>query len=156
MKLYLARHGEAIPEEIDPDCPLSVRGSEAIKKLANFLGEKNIQAVRVAHSGKTRAKQTAQILGKSMAPGVAIEAIKGLKPMDPVRPIVKMASEFEKDTLLVGHLPFMENLLSLLVSGDERNHIAQFTTGTIACLDRDEQGSFSMEWVINPQSMILP
>lgn len=156
MKLYLARHGKAVPEDVDPDCPLSGHGAEGIKELASFLSEKGVKADRVAHSGKTRARQTAEILAGLIAPDKAIEAIKGLKPMDPVQPVAKMAGELKEDTLLVGHLPFMGKLLSLLVSGDEEAGVAEFPAGAIACLDRDDNGNFSMAWITNPGSMRLP
>jgi len=156
MKLYLARHGKAVPREINPDCPLSGHGEEEIKKLASSLSQSGVQVSHVAHSGKTRAKQTAQILAGSIAPGAAVTAIKGLKPMDPVEPAAKMAGGFKEDTLLVGHLPFMEELLSLLVAGDKEAGVAQFTTGAIARLDRDDDGNFSMIWMTNPESIALP
>ncbi|VAX24889.1 hypothetical protein MNBD_NITROSPINAE03-829 [hydrothermal vent metagenome] len=155
MKLYLARHGMAVPHNVDPDCPLSGHGEEEIKKLASYLGQSGVQVSRVAHSGKTRARQTAQILAGSIAPGAAVTAIKGLKPMDSVEPVAKMAGGFKEDTLLVGHLPFMEKLLSLLVAGDEEAGVAQFTTGAVACLKRDDNGNFSMIWMTNPESMRL-
>jgi len=156
MRLYLARHGQAVPREVNPDCPLSDHGEEGIKKLASFLRKSGVKVSRVAHSGKTRARQTARILAGSIAVGGAIEAIEGLKPMDPVEPAAKIASKLKDDTLLVGHLPFMGKLLSLLVAGDKETGVAEFPAGAIACLDRDENGNFSMAWMTNPESMRMP
>ncbi len=155
MKLYLARHGKAVPQDVDPDCPLSGNGEEEIKNLASSLSQSGVQVSHVAHSGKTRARQTAQILAGSIAPGAAVTAIKGLKPMDPVEPAAKMAAGFKEDTLLVGHLPFMEELLSLLVAGDKEAGVAQFTTGAVACLKLDDDGNFSMIWMTTPESLGL-
>ena len=57
MKLYLQQHGDALPEEINHDRPLSERGREDVKLLAKFAGRCGIRVQRVYHSGKTRARE---------------------------------------------------------------------------------------------------
>jgi phosphohistidine phosphatase len=65
MKLYLAQHGDSLPEQVNPERPLSERGREDVRRLAEFLGGTGIQVRRVYHSGKLRARQTAELLGIS-------------------------------------------------------------------------------------------
>ncbi len=153
MKLFLARHGESVTKEVDPDCPLSDRGMEKIKKLASYLGGRGVLASRVVHSGKTRARQTAEILAGAVAPDVEIETGSGLKPMDSPEPIAIKTREWTEDTLLVGHLPFMGKLLSLLAAGNEDADVAAFSAGAIACLERGADGSFTILWMASPESI---
>ena len=62
MRLYLVQHGEALPKQVDPERPLSERGRSDVARVADFLKGAGIRVTRVAHSGKTRARQTAELL----------------------------------------------------------------------------------------------
>ncbi|MGH8743981.1 MAG: histidine phosphatase family protein, partial [Burkholderiales bacterium] len=78
MKLYLLQHGDALPEEVNPNRSLSERGREDVKRLAEFVGTHGIRVKSVYHSGKTRARETAEIVTARMATSVKIETITGL------------------------------------------------------------------------------
>ena len=67
VRLYLAQHGEALPKEIDPNRPLSDKGHSSVKGLAALLGRARVEVAKVVHSGKTRAKQTAELKGSRRA-----------------------------------------------------------------------------------------
>src|SRR5713101_8922035 len=54
MKLYLLQHGDALLEEVNPDRPLSERGLEDVRRLAEFVWNHGIHVKHVYHSGKTR------------------------------------------------------------------------------------------------------
>ena len=62
MRLYLVQHGDAIPERVDPERPLSAKGRRDVEAVARLLASAGTRAVRVAHSGKLRAQQTAEVL----------------------------------------------------------------------------------------------
>jgi phosphohistidine phosphatase len=47
--------------------------------------------------------------------------------------------------MLVGHLPFMERLAALLVTGSQEQPVIAFQNSGIVCLNREE---FSPKWVI--------
>jgi hypothetical protein len=56
MSLYLVQQGQATSEEEDPERPLTERGVVDVQRVARKAAESGIiTAVRVAHSGKTRA-----------------------------------------------------------------------------------------------------
>jgi phosphohistidine phosphatase len=54
MRLYLVQHGDAIPERVDPERPLSAEGRRDVEAVARLLASAGTRAVRVAHSGKLR------------------------------------------------------------------------------------------------------
>ena len=81
MKLYLIQHGEAKPEAEDPERSLTVHGEEETKRVSLRASNLNIVPSRIFHSGKLRAKQTAELVAKGLriSPG-SVEAVQGLNP----------------------------------------------------------------------------
>ena len=86
MRLYLVQHGDALPEQVDPERPLSAKGRRDVEAVARLLASTGTRAVRVAHSGKLRAQQTAEVLAAALAPAAVPETMTGLNPNDPVEP----------------------------------------------------------------------
>lgn len=151
MKLYIVRHGDALPRERDPDCPLSARGRADAERLAGFLRAGGIRAARVVHSGKTRARQTADALARALTPGKESEARAGLDPNDPTDALVSEASRWTDDVALVGHLPFVGRLAARLVVGREDPGVAAFQPGSMLCLERDDDGVWTISWMLRPE-----
>jgi phosphohistidine phosphatase len=109
-----------------------------------------VEISRVVHSGKIRARETAEVLGKFLAQGVEINELAGLNPLDSVTAFAEQIIESKLDTLVVGHLPFMAELVSILISGAEEKDLVAFLPGTLACLASDENGEWKIEWMIRP------
>ncbi len=151
MRLFLVQHGDAVAKEVDPGRPLSQAGRRDVTRLAAFLAERDVGATRVLHSGKTRARETAEILAEALAPGAAVEAAGGLDPNDATEALARRVSEWTDDTLVVGHLPFMDRLVARLVSGNEAVSVAAFRPGGLVCLERAEAGGWSIAWMIRPE-----
>ncbi len=151
MRLYLVQHGDALAKEVDPDRPLSEMGRADVERLAGLMSARRVRAERVVHSGKTRAEQTASILAAAMAPGTTIEAMGGLAPNDPVVPLADQAATWSADTVVVGHLPFMDKCLARLVRGAEGPGVVAFRPGGMTCLERDEAGRWTVAWMIRPE-----
>lgn len=149
MRLFLVQHGEAVSKEVDPDRPLSEGGRQDVERLATFLAGRAVRAGRVVHSGKTRARQTAEVLAAALAPAARPEAIPGLDPNDPPTPIAEAASGWTEDVLVVGHLPFMDRLVALLVGGGSGG-IVGFRPGSLVCLERAD-GAWTIAWMIRPE-----
>ena len=70
----------------------------------------------IRQSGKKRARQTAEILADALNPASGVAEVGGLKPLDDVA-AVAAAIDAAANTMLVGHLPFMERMTSFLVTG---------------------------------------
>lgn len=82
MNLYLVQHGEAVTKDIDPDRPLSQPGRLDIARMAQFAAKNlHMDLSHVHHSGKLRARQTADMFATSLGLPGPLE-IDGLAPMD--------------------------------------------------------------------------
>lgn len=148
MKVYLIQHAEAKREEEDPTRPLSERGIFDIKKIANFLKGK-INVKKILHSGKLRAKQTAEILAEIIS-CEEVKEIDGLAPMDNPKIILERLNEEKDDIILVGHLPHLEKLSSILLIKEEKK-IIEFKMGGIVCLERKDREEWTLQWMLIPQ-----
>jgi phosphohistidine phosphatase len=156
MRLYLVQHGDAVPEQLDPERPLSAAGRREVEAVARLLASTGTRVVRVAHSGKLRAQQTAELLATTLAPGMVPEVMTGLNPNDPVEPMVRRIADWTSDVVLVGHLPFMAKLVARLVAGDERKPVTAFVPGTVVCLEQAEAGRWLFSWMVRPELALHP
>ena len=151
MNIYLVQHGEAIPKEEDRSRPLSKKGQEDIKKTAAFLEDIGIRIGKIIHSGKTRARQTAAIMAIHLNPDTEPSVKKGLSPMDDVRDIFDEIVGAEQDCMIVGHLPHLAKLSSLMTTGNEFNPVVRFQEGGVVCLHySEEDDAWSIGWMIVP------
>jgi phosphohistidine phosphatase len=154
MKLYLVQHGEAVSKQEDPGRPLSEQGIEDVQAMAAFLGAAPVHVSRVWHSGKRRALQTAEILAKALLSGGKVEVVEGLNPNDPVAEFSTDADVWDEDTLVVGHLPFMYRLVSLLVSGEVEAEWLQYQPGSVVCLERVDTDQWVVMWMLRPELLV--
>jgi phosphohistidine phosphatase len=125
MSLYLVRHGEAFSEAVDPGRPLTEAGRVAVDGMGQMARSFEIPVSRIFHSGKARARQTAEILSHYLNPAAGMEEMSGMKPHDDVAPIARQLDP-ALNAMLVGHLPFMERLVSYLTTGSPDKTIVRF------------------------------
>ena len=151
MKLYLVQHGEACTKEIDPERPLTEQGKSDIERLATFLKTAGIQVERVIHSGKLRAQQTAERLAKVVAPGVELETSGLMNPNDNPKAFDWQSESWDRDILIVGHLPFMAKLVSHLLIDDENRLFTAYQPGSIVCLEYNNETLWQISWMIRPE-----
>jgi len=150
MRIYLVRHGEALSRDIDAQRALSEEGRKNIQKMASFLLPHGWKVGAIYHSDKLRAQQTAEILSTAITPEKGVLLLSGLAPNDPVLPILEKIKTEHQDTMLLGHLPFMEKLASLLLSGDESGIRIPYPPGGILCLQGDFETGWSLVWFVAP------
>jgi len=151
MRVYLVQHGEAQPEQVSPERELTPRGRSDVEQAAAWLGRCGVRVTKVYHSGKTRARQTAELLAGRVAPGVAPEVLPGINPNDPVEPFAERIRGWGDDTLVAGHMPFMGRLAALLVAGRDNPPVVAFQQGSVACLERDAEGRWVVAWMMRPE-----
>lgn len=155
MKLCLVRHGGAGPDEVDRERPLSEKGRRDVARLAEALAGRGLGAQRAYHSGRRRARETAEALEGSLVAAGAISARPGLDPNDPVEPLVTEIAAWSEDTVVVGHLPFLGLLLERLVSESGDGDGIRFHAGTAVCLERGgagaQKGAWSILWAEHPE-----
>jgi len=150
VKLYLVRHGEAVTGDVDPMRPLSERGRGQADSAARFVEPLGLAPQAVWHSTKARAEQTAEILRGAL--GGAPEMIRrpDLSPNSPPEPIAEQVAAAESDVMIVGHLPFMGRLASMLLTGETGQSVLGFRTASLACLERDDEGGWLLGWMVHP------
>ena len=153
MKLYLAQHGEALSKDEDPERPLSEQGRRDVQAIASLTGEAGVRVARVWHSGKRRAGQTAQILAKVMLPRGKATSIGGINPNDPVEDFIADVDVWQDYTLVVGHLPFMSRLVSLLLVGDQGRELVRYYPGSVVCLERSSEHQWVLLWMLRPDAV---
>lgn len=151
MPVYLVQHGRSLTKEQDPDRPLTGEGRAIVARMARIASEHQVRVALIRHSGKTRARQTAEILADALAPAGGLQPWEGMGPTDDVTALAGALDPAE-DILWVGHLPFLERLVSRLITGDDRRPVVKFQNGGIVCLDRDpEQASWRILWTLMPE-----
>jgi phosphohistidine phosphatase len=108
----------------------------------------------VWHSGKPRARQTAEVLARAFVKGPPVERREGLAPKDSVRPVRDAVERFGADLMIVGHLPMLEKLAAALVTGEKSGGVATFRYGGVVCLDNTGGGDWRVAWMIVPDLIV--
>ena len=150
MRLYLVRHGEAMPKHLDPERPLSTQGQKDVQKMASFLLPHHLKVREVWHSGKLRARQTAEILATAIIPEKELREVTGLSPNDSIFPVKEKIEKSGESLMIVGHLPFMDKLLADLLTRGESRDLLTFPAGGIACLEKSDSPSWRLLWFLGP------
>jgi phosphohistidine phosphatase len=150
MKLYLVQHGDAEPKSVDPARPLAERGRQETGRVAALAARLGLEVGQIRHSGKTRAEQTAAVLGEALSPPGGVVAVSGLAPKDNVGPVAQAVACETGPVMLVGHLPFLARLVGLLLTGDPDRTAVQFRNSAIVCLTREEEG-WQVAWLLTPE-----
>jgi len=148
MKLYLVQHGLSLPEDVDPEKPLSHQGKEQARRAAEFLKAKSLQVDELWHSPKKRAVQTALIISENILCS-HIQERKDLNPSDPVKDLPQEIESLSKNLMIVGHLPFLQKLASLLLSGREDSQFISFRNSGVICLEHTD--AWKVLWAVIPE-----
>ncbi len=151
MKVYLIRHGEAVSSHVDRQRPLSEQGRADVGRIASFIKPLGISVEHVWHSGKSRAAQTAEILAQAVTTAKGCLARPDLGPNADPATIAEEIEAYDADLMIVSHLPFLWNLASLLVAGQETADVVAFSAGTIVCLERRDPGLWQIDWMVAPE-----
>jgi phosphohistidine phosphatase len=153
MRLYLVQHGDAVTKEIDPDRPLSAQGKQDVERLANRISKWGLAVTQIIHSGKTRARQTAESLtaafGSVEQPRVELD----LAPMDSPAPLVERLKNQSDNMAVVGHMPYLGKLVARLITGNEDSAVVNPRPGTLVGLERNEHGQWSIICMLRPDHL---
>ncbi len=154
MELYLVQHGTAKSEAEDSSRPLTDQGRSDVERLAEFLASLRLDLERVEHSGKLRARQTAEILAARLRPAQGTKEVTSLAPNADVESTRAQLQQESRNILLVGHLPHLSRLVSRLLSLDSERAVVRFQMDGVVRLDRDEAGAWIVRWALSPE--VLP
>jgi phosphohistidine phosphatase len=152
MNLYLVQHGEAMNKEVDPVRPLSEGGRQDVTKVAEFVAKNcGMTLSRIQHSGKLRARQTAEIFAARFALPEPLTS-DGLAPLDDPSIWSRRLPAINADIMLVGHLPHLAKLAGALLHGEAAVAPIAFRMGGIVALAREE-GHWSLQWMVVPDML---
>jgi len=142
VNLYLVHHGDAVGPDVDPRRPLSVIGADQVARLAAQASARGLRPQIVWHSGKLRARQTAEAFWKACNPLASFAATRDLQPDDPPEWVRDRLLGETEDVLIAGHYPHLPRLLMLLVS----DSAAPFPLHGVVALTRDDGNAWREEW----------
>jgi phosphohistidine phosphatase len=131
---------------------LTEKGKKEVITVSRVASGLNIKPSQIYHSGKLRAKQTAEIIASALKiPILSVQATQGLNPNDDIRPWAERISNEKEDLMIVGHLPFLEKLTSFLLCGNENARLVLFRYGAIVCLDQKGDKDWAVRWILTPE-----
>jgi len=146
MHLYLVHHGDAVGPEIDLRRPLSGAGREAVIHLAAAAAARGARPAIVWHSGKLRARQTAEEFWRACNARATFSATRDLQPDDPPSWIRDRLKGETNDILIAGHYPHLPRLLTLLLTGQDDGSMAFPPHGIVALHTHDQGTSWNELW----------
>ena len=157
MQLILVQHGLALLESEDPNRPLSPEGRAEVEKVARHLGGVADELIpgrigEVRHSGKLRAKQTAEILIQHAAPSAAIVSNVELRPgADGETLAVHMTARGDEPgtMMIVGHMPHLAKVAAHLLTGRETMRPIRFVNAGLVSFTWTED-DWGVDWILTP------
>lgn len=138
MNLYLVHHGVAVGPDVDARRPLSPEGQAGVERLAAQAAARGAKPVVVWHSGKLRAKQTAEAFWRACNALAEFSATRDLQPDDPAQWMRDRLRGDTRDILIAGHFTHLPRLLALLVVGGEAD--VEFPINGVVTLMTEDGG----------------
>lgn len=139
MHVYLVHHGDALPPGIDARRPLSATGRDTVERHARAAAAHGARPAVVWHSGKLRARQTAEAFWRECNALAAFAATRDLQPADAPQWFRDRLRHEARDILVAGHFPHLPRLLALLL-GEEAAAARPFPFHGVVALRTDDDG----------------
>ena len=163
MELYVLRHAIAVPRETegfrrDSDRPLTAAGSRKLRRVVRGMKALGLFFDRILTSPYLRARQTAEIVANEMGAEKKLEQTSHLAPDGDPRALIRLVNSrcaAGGSVLLVGHEPYLSELISVLVSGNTRTAITMKKAGLCKLFAEKlgYGGCASLEWLLAPAQM---
>lgn len=145
MRVFLIHHAHALGPAVDFERPLSSVGLAQADWLAGAAKAAGCAPDAIWHSGKRRARQTAEAFLRACAPSAEFRMVRGLRPDDsPETMRLELVAE-TRDVLLAGHMPHIARLLEALLP----DSAAMPVHGGVG-LERTEFGAWREVWRAAP------
>src|ERR1035438_682928 len=165
MNLYLLRHGIAAEPEAagfkpDSERPLPARGKDRLRTAAKAMAELGLSFNLILSSPFLRAKQTAEIIAKNFKLRKKLAFSEDLTPAGNPRLLIQQLNQFRPDpdnVLLVGHEPYLGQLIALLSAGNTSLEI-DFKKGGLCKLEAEfllYGRCAKLVWLLTPRQMEL-
>lgn len=166
MNLYFLRHGVAVdrdPKSFPNDAlrPLTLKGEDRVRLVAEAMQALEVSFDVILSSPFLRARQTADIVAAELGLRRGLQFRDDLAPEgDPkalLRYLNRMAPVAE-DILLVGHEPYLSELLSMLISGHP-DAVVDLKKNGLARVELTQRLKFgrcaTLNWLLTPRQLAL-
>ena len=145
MLLVLVHHGDAVGPDVDPQRPLSNAGRASVDRLAKAVAAKGVKPQVIWHSGKLRARQTAEAFYRECNPFAEFSASRDLQPDDKPEWLRDRLRGEARDVLVAGHFYHLPRLRALLAGGSDDDFPQH---GAVALVSDDEGETWRELWRI--------
>jgi phosphohistidine phosphatase len=163
MNLYILRHGLAVERgtpgyKKDSDRPLTAKGKRRMWQIAEAMQAMELNFDVILSSPFLRARQTAEIVAETFELRKKLAFTEALTPDGNPKLLVEQLNKLKvKDVLLVGHEPYLSQLIGLLVSGNT-NIAIDFKKGALCKLEAETLRCgrcATLAWLLTPRQMML-
>jgi phosphohistidine phosphatase len=149
--VYLVHHGDAVGPDVNALRPLSVTGREHVARLAADAAARGARPAVVWHSGKLRARQTAEEFWRQCNALAEFSATRDLQPDDPPQWFADRLKGETRDILVAGHYPHLPRLLQLMTGVTPSDFVQPFPQhGVVALESRDGGETWNELWRARP------
>ena len=165
MNLFLLRHGIAAERgtpgcERDADRPLTPKGERRLGQITDAMDGMGLTYDLILSSPYVRARQTAEIVAETLGLKKKLQFSDALTPDGDAKTLIAALNKLDPqpaNVLLVGHEPFLSELISTLTSGDP--HVAiDFKKGGLCKLEVEtlrHGRCATLAWLLTPRQMGL-
>lgn len=157
MRLYLVRHGDALPRggagPTDAERPLSGQGEDEARRAGALLARMDASIGLILTSPALRAVATGHLIAGAFQPPPEVSASESLRPgATPEAILTEAVAHGNAHLVVVGHQPDLgETLASLVADGGPASFA--IPPGTVACLELQPDLQFpraSLRWLAPP------
>jgi phosphohistidine phosphatase len=165
MNLYILRHGLAVEHGApgyakDADRPLTPKGERKLGRIADAMEAFELSFDLILSSPYTRARQTAEIVADALGLRKKLELHDELTPEGSFNKLIESITRRKsapENVLLVGHEPYLSELISTLVAGDASMRITMKKGGLCKLSSENLKPGrcAGLEWLLTPKQMCL-
>jgi phosphohistidine phosphatase len=137
MTIYLVHHAHALGPDVDPQRPLSAEGLAHADRLAADAHAAGVSPATIWHSGKLRARQTAEAFLRRCNPFATYRMVRGLRPEDSAAGLQAVIAAETDDLMVVSHMPLLPELGRMLCPA-----LGEFPLHGLVALERVENGAY--------------
>jgi phosphohistidine phosphatase len=165
MDLYILRHGIAVEPGTpgyarDAERPLTPEGERKLRQIADAMKALDLSFDLILSSPYVRARQTAEIVAAALGMRKRLELSDTLTPSGSIKKLVGLLNRMEpspESVLLVGHEPYLSELISCLVSGKETFAVVMKKGGLCKLTTESLKPGrcAALQWLLTPKQMAL-
>ncbi len=151
MDIILWRHAQAEAGEPDQGRELTAQGRKQAARMGTWLDRSLPNSCRILCSPAMRTQQTADGLGRKFK---IVEAIGPEATAAEVLEVLEAAGwpDGQRPVLLIGHQPWLGQLASLLLTGEEHDWtVKKANAWWIASREREEGNDIFLKAVLAPE-----